>query len=215
MITQIDTLLFDLDATLYPKSNGLWEVIRERMVMYMHDRLNIPLDRIDSIRDHYYVTYGTTLQGLQAHYEFDPRDYLDYVHNIPLDDFIQPDKILRKMLLSIPHRCWIFTNSDKDHTLRVLKALEIDDCFEGIIDVWTISPYCKPQREAFKMALKHANISDPGQCIFLDDSPRNLSTAHDMGIFTILVGENGNHPSADRCMEVIHDLTITLPEIWR
>ena len=97
MNTHINTLLFDLDATLYPESNGLWKVIRERIAIYMRDRLDIPLDRLESIRDHYYVTYGKTLQGLQAHYDFDPQDYLDFVHNIPLDDFIQPDRILRKI----------------------------------------------------------------------------------------------------------------------
>ena len=214
MNAQNNTLLFDLDATLYPESNGLWKVIRERIVRYMDERLNIPIDRIDTLRDDYYATYGTTLQGLQAHYKIDPADYLDFVHNIPLDEFIQPDKVLRNMLSNIPHRCWIFTNSDAAHTHRVLQALGIEDCFEGIIDVWKISPYCKPQIEAYKMALIHANINDPSQCIFLDDSPRNLVPANELDIFTVLVGKNGSHPSANRCIEVIHDLNSILNEIW-
>jgi len=214
MKNHFDTLFFDLDATLYPESNGLWMVIRERIVRYMSERMNIPKDRIDTLRDHYYVTYGTTLQGLQAHYDIDPTDYLNFVHNISLADYIQPDSVLRDMILSIPHRRWIFTNSDTDHTLRVLAALGIEDCFEGIVDVWSIVPHCKPQKEAYQMALKLAQISDPRQCIFLDDSTRNLATAQEMGIFTILVGDKRNHPAADRSIGVIHDLPKFVPEIW-
>lgn len=32
---QFDTIFFDLDSTLYPESNGLWQVIRERIDLYM------------------------------------------------------------------------------------------------------------------------------------------------------------------------------------
>ncbi len=167
-------------------------VIRERIGSYMRERLNIPADRIDALRNHYYVTYGTTLQGLLLHYDIDPSDYLDYVHDIPLTDYIQPDWSLREMLISIPQKSWIFTNSDYNHTRRVLAALRIEDCFEGIVDVWAISPYCKPQKEAYQLALKLTQISDTSQCIFLDDSPRNLVPAKQIGFFTILVGKNGS-----------------------
>ena len=214
MKTRFDSLLFDLDATLYPESNGLWMVIRERIGRYMLERLNIPADRIDALRNHYYVTYGTTLQGLQLHYDIDPSDYLEYVHDIPLTDYIQPDWSLREMLLSIPQKSWIFTNSDNNHTRRVLAALRIEDCFEGIVDVWAISPYCKPQKEAYQLALKLAQISDTSKCIFIDDSNRKLVPAKQIGIFTILVGKNGNHPAADRSIEIIHDLPNIMPEIW-
>jgi pyrimidine 5'-nucleotidase len=214
MNTRFNSLLFDLDATLYPESNGLWMVIRERIGSFMRERLNIPADRIDALRNHYYVTYGTTLQGLLLHYDIDPSDYLDYVHDIPLTDYIQPDWSLREMLLSIPQKSWIFTNSDYNHTRRVLAALRIEDCFEGIVDVWAISPYCKPQKEAYQLALKLTQISDTSQCIFLDDSPRNLVPAKQIGIFTILVGKNGAHPAADRSIEFIHDLPDIMPEIW-
>ena len=64
------------------------------------------------------------------------------------------------------------------------------------------------------MALKLAQISDPHQCIFLDDSTRNLAPAQEMGIFTVLVGDKGIHPTADRSIGDIHDLPNAVPEIW-
>ncbi len=215
MNNQFDHILFDLDATLYPESNGLWKVIRHRISLYMSEHLDIPKDRIESLREEYYLSYGTTLKGLQAHYEINSAEYLDYVHDVPLQDFIQPDQKLRNMILSIPQPCWIFTNSDTAHTRRVLTALDIEDCFEGIIDILSLSPYCKPQYEAYKLALNYANIKYPNTCVFLDDSPSNLAPAREMGIFTVLVGNNGSHPSANRCIESVHELIKILPEIWQ
>ena len=37
-----DTIFFDLDATLYPESNGLWPAIRVKIDKFMLERMNIP-----------------------------------------------------------------------------------------------------------------------------------------------------------------------------
>ena len=70
------TLFFDLDDTLYPPQNGVWSAIRERMNVYMLDKLHLPPDNIASLRRFYFETYGTTLRGLQTHYHIDAYDFL-------------------------------------------------------------------------------------------------------------------------------------------
>ena len=60
-----ETLFFDLDATLYPESNGLWPEIRKNIDRYMLERMNIPETEIPKLRENYYLHYGTTLRGLQ------------------------------------------------------------------------------------------------------------------------------------------------------
>lgn len=210
----INTLFFDLDATLYPESNGLWPAIRERIGRYMREVMHLPEDEIPRLREHYYLNYGTTLRGLQTQYAIDTRAYLDFVHNLPLDEYLHPDPGLRALLLSLPQRRWIFTNSDRPHTERVLETLGIEDCFEGIVDVYALEPYCKPQMEAYRLALDFAGVADPKDCALLDDSTRNLAPARAMGIFTVLVGSNGTHPAADRTLMDIHDLRQAVPEFW-
>jgi len=209
-----DTIFFDLDATLYPESNGLWPAIRENIDRFMREEMKIPKDEIPKMREHYYAHYGTTLRGLQIHYGVEPRDYLNYVHDLPLDRFLQSDPDLRKMLLSIPKRRWIFTNSDRPHAERVLTQLGIEDCFEDIVDVYTLEQHPKPQPEAYQLALETAGVPEPQTCALLDDSIRNLASAKEMGFFTILVGHNGIHPSADRSLSDIHDLPRVAPEFW-
>jgi putative hydrolase of the HAD superfamily len=210
-----ESIFFDLDATLYPESNGLWPAIRIRIDQYMRERMNLPEAEIPKLREYYFRNYGTTLRGLQIHYGIEARDYLNYVHDLPLHQYLQPDPALRAMLLSLPSDRWIFTNSDRAHAERVMAALGITDCFEGMVDVYTLEPHCKPRPEAYHLALEIAGVTNPQKCALLDDSPRNLAPAKAMGLFTILIGQNGNHASADRSLANIHDLPEIVPELWQ
>lgn len=177
--------------------------------------LKLPPGEIPQLRDSYLANHGTTLRGLQIHYNVDPKEYLSFVHDLPLPEHLQPDLKLREILLSIPHRRWVFTNSDAPHAKRVLDALGISDCFEGMIDVWAMDPLCKPLLAAYHFALEAVGNPTPERCAFIDDSTRNLEPAKELGFFTVLVGQNGSHPSADRSLVDIHDLPKVVPEFWR
>lgn len=212
---KLDTIFFDLDSTLYSESCGLWQEIRGRIDLYLLTRMGFNPAEISAIRRDLFIHYGTTLRGLQANYNVDTADYLAFVHDLPLHHYLAPDPQLRRMLLEIPHHCWIFTNSDAAHARRVMEILGISDCFEGIIDVWAMDPLCKPLEGAYKLALQAAGVTDPSACALLDDSIRNLTPAHQLGFFTVLVGENGHHPNADRSLADIHNLPRVVPEFFK
>ena len=137
------TIFFDLDDTLYPASTGLWEAIKERMNLYMRDRMGFDPAEIPQIREKYYLQYGTTLRGLQANHDIDVQDFLAFVHDLPLSDYIQPNPALCETIASLGTHNLIFTNADAAHAQRVLKALGLNECFENIVDVNAVSPYCK------------------------------------------------------------------------
>ena len=208
------TLFFDLDDTLYPNTNGLWSAIRERMGNYMRERLNLPPDDIPNLRRTYFETYGTTLRGLQIHHQVDANDYLAYVHDLPLEKFLHPDPQVRALLLSLPQRKWIFTNADSDHAGRVLATLGLADCFTGIVDVRALGYLCKPDVKAYYQALSLAGESDPGQCVLLDDAPRNLEPARGLGFTTVLVGSQEPHPSANFSIPSLKGLPQVMPQLY-
>ncbi len=208
------TIFFDLDDTLYPSTNGLWEAIRERMNRFMEERLNLPADEITELRRYYFIKYGTTLRGLQFHHDVDADEFLAFVHDLPLISFLAPDPALRTLVQSLPQKKWIFTNADAAHAQRVLELLWVGDCFDGIIDVRANNFFCKPQPEAYLSALAHAGDPDPAQCVFLDDSPRNLAPATQLGFYTVLVGASEPDPAARCAILSIHDLPRQLPELW-
>ncbi|HJW90769.1 MAG TPA: pyrimidine 5'-nucleotidase [Anaerolineales bacterium] len=210
----ITTLFCDLDDTLYPNTNGLWGAIRERMNAYLSARLGFSELEILQRRRGYFETYGTTLRGLQLHHQVDAEDFLAFVHDLPLENYLSPDPGVRSLLLSLPQNKWIFTNADADHARRVLARLNLSDCFAGIIDILALGYICKPMEQAYRLALELAGETEPENCVMLDDSPRNLAPAHHMGFTTILVGVNGPDPAACFSIPGLIQLPRILPELW-
>jgi putative hydrolase of the HAD superfamily len=208
------TLFFDLDDTLYPNSNGLWEAIRGRMTDYLRDPLGFPPDEIPEIRQTYFETFGTTLRGLQINHSVDADDYLAYVHDLPLEEYISPNPKLHDLLVSLPQRKWIFTNADSNHAKRVLSILGFENCFDGIIDVHALGFLCKPEPRAYQRALALTDETDPDNCVLIDDSLRNLKPAHSAGFTTVLVGTNETQPGADYSVKKLDDLSQVFPQLW-
>lgn len=207
------TLFFDLDDTLYDNNSGLWEAIKERMNLYMVKCLNLPPTEVPEIRRNYYLSYGTTLRGLQIHHQVDTDEFLAYVHDLPLAEYLQPDPQLEEMLKILPQRKWVFTNADRQHAQRVLAILGVSEFFLGIIDVHALNFRSKPAQEAYREALDIAGKPDPHQCVLLDDSPTNLIPAHQMGFTTVLVGDNGLNSSVDYIIRRVHQLPKAIPEL--
>jgi len=182
------TLFFDLDDTLYPHSTGLWEVIKNRMNLYMIERMGLPEKDVPAMREQYFKMYGTTLRGLQARHQVDKEDFLAYVHEAPLEKYLTPDPVQRSIIASLPTRKLVFTNADISHARRVLAALNLDDLFEMIIDINAIAPYCKPMPESFAIAQELADEPDPRKCVMIDDLPRTTRAALNVGMASLLYG---------------------------
>jgi putative hydrolase of the HAD superfamily len=187
-LTDIKAILFDLDDTLYPQNSDLMANLIQRIHNYMHEELHFSSEEIPEIRHRLFMTYGTTLRGLQAEYQVDMDHYIDYLNNVNLADFLGQDLVLAEILTNLPQSKFIFTNSDRTHAERVLKVLDIADHFDQIIDIYDQKPYCKPQPEAFQIALD-AIQRQPEDCLFIDDSPANLAMAQQIGMHTISIGD--------------------------
>ena len=183
------TIFFDLDDTLYPSNTGLWKAIKNRMNDYMRERMDIPEEDIAQLREKYYLQYGTTLRGLQKHHKINVDDYLAYVHDLQLKDFLTPDPLQRSIIASLPTRNLIFTNADIVHAERVLHTLNLRDLFSIIMDINTVAPYCKPMPESFEIAMKLADENNPSCCVMIDDLKRTTRAAKEAGMFSILFGE--------------------------
>jgi putative hydrolase of the HAD superfamily len=180
-------VLFDLDETLYPSRSGLMAAISELMSRYMEERLDMPLSEILALREHYYHVYGTTMRGLQIHHGIVPEDYLAYVHDLPLENYIGPNDELDRVLAEIEAEKVVFTNASAEHARRVLKVLGIERHFNCIIDVRALGFLSKPNPEAYRRALAILDAAGD-ECLIVDDRARNLSPAKELGMTTVLVG---------------------------
>jgi len=185
----ITTIFFDLDDTMYPSSTGLWQAIKGRINKYMCERLGMNDEESARLREKYFMQYGTTLRGLQAHHNIDTRDFLAYVHDLPLNEYLVPDPVQRSVIASLPTRNLIFTNADASHAQRVLTTLKLIEYFPAVVDVHVAAPHCKPMPESFAAAMKVAGESDPARCLMIDDLTRTTRAARELGMFSILYGE--------------------------
>ncbi len=194
---QFTTIFFDVDDTLYPNSSGLWRAIKERMNVYMRERIGIAENDVPILREKYYRAYGTTLRGLQEHHEIDVQDFLAYVHDLPLGDFLTPNPLQREVIASLSARRVAFTNADAAHARRVLNALALSDLFDAIVDVNAVTPYCKPMPESFEIAMRTAAETDASRCVMIDDLPRTTRAARELGMFGVLYGQTESSPDAN------------------
>ncbi|KAG5054361.1 hypothetical protein GmHk_03G007046 [Glycine max] len=139
-----DCLLFDLDDTLYPLNSGLANAIDKNIKDYMVEKLGAEPSKTGELVNLLYSNYGTTIAGLRAiGYDIDYEEYYSFVHGkLPYEN-LKPDPVLRNLLLSLPYRKLIFTNSDKVHTIKALERLGLEDCFEGMICFETLNPIQK------------------------------------------------------------------------
>jgi len=195
-------LIFDLDETLYPRTSGLMREIGVRINRYLTENLQLPQEQANELRKRYYQQHGTALRGLVVERpDVDPEDYLRFVHDIPLSNYLSPDPALARMLRAIPLTKVIFTNATVEHAQNVLNILGIADQFADIVDVRRVEYVSKPNAGAYERLLKILG-TDGSECILIEDSARNLLPGKALGMTTILV-------DSDDCAEVdycVHDI---------
>jgi putative hydrolase of the HAD superfamily len=179
-------IIFDLDETLYPRSNGLMREIGRRIQTWLCDHMGLTWDEAVLLRDRYYRRYGTTLGGLVAEHEIDAQAYLAFVHDIPLEDYIHPNPALGAMLDGIPLRKVVYTNASADHGWRVLNVLGVADYFERVIGIEEVGLRNKPRQDAYEQVLVLLDAWGP-ECIMVEDSARNLRPAKALGMTTVLI----------------------------
>lgn len=210
----LKVILFDLDETLYPRASALMHVIGKRIEHYVTEYVGIPPTEAEVCRRRWRNTYGTALRGMMEEgYTVDVDDYLRYVHDVPLDGVIYPQPEVRKMLLNLPLRRAVLTNSDAAHASRVLSYLNLLDCFERIIDLRTLNFVNKPDPRAYQRALDILGVK-AGEVIFVEDTPVNTRPARDMGIHTILV-DNIDTDAAEYHIKDILGVSDVVSELLR
>jgi putative hydrolase of the HAD superfamily len=188
-MTHVEVVLFDVDETLYPRNAGLMQAIGQRIQVYMEERLGMPPELVNRLRPEYAKMYGTSLRGLQINDQVDSEDYLAFVHDLPLANFIGPNPALAAMLRDLAVRKVIFTNASAEHAQSVARILGIDQYFERIIDVRTFDFICKPHLEMYQRAIDLLQI-EPDHCLLVDDNVRNLRPGKQLGMLTVMVGDH-------------------------
>jgi putative hydrolase of the HAD superfamily len=192
--THIRDWIFDLDNCLYPASTGLFALIDERMTAYIERLLDLGPEEARRVQKHHFHTHGTTLAGLIKEHEVDPHDFLDDVHNVPLDR-VKGDERLARLLPRLPGRRFVFTNGDAPYARRVLEAIGVNEHIHDLHDIHASSYRAKPDPHGYALLCERFGI-DPAHALLVDDMARNLVPAKELGMTTVWV-DNGSERGDD------------------
>jgi len=182
----LEYLIFDLDETIYPRSSGLMQAISHRINRYMIERLGMPPERVSRLRREYWTRYGTTSRGLQLRHSIDVYDYMQFVHDAPLREYIGPNPELDAVLAALPQRKVIFTNATAAHARAVLEVVGVAHHFAAIYDAFFVEHESKPAMGAYRRLLAALHAPAPA-CLMVEDTARNLRPAKSLGMTTVLV----------------------------
>jgi putative hydrolase of the HAD superfamily len=200
----VDTWLFDLDDTLYPAETGLMNLIRDRITEFVMKITGQDWEGARAIQRGWFEEHGAALPGLLAAHDVPVAEFLDYVHDVPLDA-IAPDPRLDAALAALPGRRLVFTNGSEGHARRILDRLGVARRFEDVFHIESAALVPKPAPETFDLLMATHAVTPRTTCFF-EDSERNLSHGAHLGMITVLVGPHAAASTAG----FIHYRTPTL-----
>ncbi|SFO39958.1 putative hydrolase of the HAD superfamily [Cohaesibacter marisflavi] len=181
----IDSWIFDLDNTLYPRHIDLFAQMEVKMNEFVSNLLGLTLDDASHLRHSYYKQYGTTLRGLMIEHDIAPDDFLEYVHDID-HSVVEPDPLLGQALCSLPGKRYIYTNGTKDHARKVSERLGITDYFDDVFDIVWAGLEPKPNRTPYERLLEQTGIN-PSRSAMFEDLARNLQVPDALGMTCVLI----------------------------
>ena len=212
---KIKNFIFDCDGVLYDDLEGVFGQVSKRMTEYISKKLNLSLEKAKELQTNYFHKYNTSLNGLMIHHDINPQEFLKYVHDINLD-FLKKDLKLRKELLELKTKKFVFTNGSHDHASNITKTLGIEDLFDGFFDITDCNFIPKPSIEPYKKLISKFNIN-PSETVFIEDIAINLEPAKKLGMKTVWLKNNeywGKKDSDKKFVDLkIENLSSFLKEI--
>jgi putative hydrolase of the HAD superfamily len=181
----VDTWVFDLDDTLYPRSVDLHGQMRARVVSFIADHMKIDHAAAEAVHFDYYERFGSTLQGLVQLHGVPPHAFLDWVHDIDLSVLVHNDDLI-DALRALPGRRIIFTNAPRAHATAALDAMGMADLFDAIASIEDSEFIGKPNLSAFS-GFFEAHGVDPKTAAMFEDRPGNLLVPHQLGMKAVFV----------------------------
>ncbi|MEO0496753.1 MAG: pyrimidine 5'-nucleotidase [Pseudomonadota bacterium] len=188
----INTWIFDLDNTLYPRSCDLFAQIDVKMTQFVAGVLKTDdLVAARHLQKQLFRDYGTTLNGLTKHYGIEPVAFLDYVHDIDYSP-VPTDTGLDMILSRLDGRKLVHTNGDVPHAMRTMERLGIADLFSGVFDIVAADYEPKPSAFGYEKFWSDYDIN-PANAAMFEDMARNLEVPKANGMTTVLVKADAPH----------------------
>jgi putative hydrolase of the HAD superfamily len=197
--------IFDLDNTLHDARARIFPAMHEQINAYL--RRYFGVDDADEIRQRFWRTYGTTLNGLMRHHGADPRHFLRETHVFPeLADMVVRENAVKHALQRLGGTKLVFSNAPRHYVEEVLDVMGLARIFQAVYTIEDARYRGKPALHGFHLLLRKHHL-DPHRCAFIDDALENLRAAHRLGMSTVWVSrERRRVPFVDLRVASVREL---------
>lgn len=195
MVLGKDIVIYDLDDTLYNKTDEFADVLDTVMAEALVYDLGLDMD-ISKAKELVTESYRIYRDGGEIFYKdygIKPRDlFIAYHKRKPVERIVPYDNLLDK-IKKVPAEQYIFTASDRYASEKILKHLGLFDFFKDrYFSVEDFGVYKKNEdAQVYKDFCKKIN-ANPADCVFVDDSYSNLEFAKEAGMTTVRIFYKNN-----------------------
>ncbi|HEX7249940.1 MAG TPA: pyrimidine 5'-nucleotidase [Burkholderiales bacterium] len=190
--------IFDLDNTLHDARSRIFPAMHDQINAFLRRRFGVDEAGANSMREHFWRTYGTTLDGLMRHHGVHPRDFLAQTHVFPeLAGMVVHENAVRHALGRLPGRKIIYSNAPRHYVDEVVRTLGVARYFDAVYSIENTRYLGKPSVAGFRMLLRKHHL-EAARCALVDDMLENLRTAKRLGMATVWVSrQQRNVPYVD------------------
>mmetsp|Transcript_55337 Transcript_55337/g.159090 ORF Transcript_55337/g.159090 Transcript_55337/m.159090 type:complete len:336 (-) Transcript_55337:31-1038(-) len=202
---EVDTIIFDIDDTLYPASCGFSNHrMSDVTKRFMVERLGFQSEaEAMALWSEYIQRYHSSLKGFKVATEegrlpipFRQEELGTYwADNCDFGKYIKKDTELVDMMRSLQQEAKMklvaFTNAPRAYAIRSLEYLGIREYFadDHVFAVEDVLPACKPERAAFEQVMRAVGAV-PERTVMFEDSMKNIRACRELGIHTVLIHED-------------------------
>lgn len=195
MVLGKNIVIYDLDDTLYNKTEELGDILDTTMAEALVYDLGLKMD-IDEVKKLVTQSYKIYRDGGEIFYQnygIQPRDLFIAYHRRKPVELIVPYHGLLSKIEKVPAEQFIFTASDRYASEKILKHLGLFEFFKDrYYSVEDFGVYKKNEdAQVYKDFCKKINV-DPKDCVFVDDSYSNLEFAKEAGMTTVRIYYKNN-----------------------
>ena len=188
-------LIWDLDDTLYNKTEEFADILDTTMAKALVEDLKLPID-FETAKKKVTESYRIYRDGGEIFYReygVNPRDLFKAYHlRKPVEKIVPYENLIEK-IEKVPAEQYIFTASDRYASEKILKHLGLYEFFKDrYYSVEDFGVYKKNESsDVYKKYCAKIGV-DPADCVFVDDSYSNLEFAKEIGMTTVRIYYRNN-----------------------
>ena len=159
------------------------------MTDYIVRELGFEREAANALRAHYLHRYGATLLGLVRHHGVRPAHFLHHTHQLPgLEDQLHGHPHDFDAVRRLPGRKLVLTNAPEAYALRVLRALGVEQLFDGVLSIESMAMFgdLRPKPDARMLRWLAARLKvHPSRCVLVEDTLAHQKAARRVGMTTV------------------------------